>query len=116
MRDVDRGAVVEAGGLVVGVVVERRLEVLGDVDDDRGRQTRDDVAATEQWRAEGAMDVYIFFSSPSLTFHTTYPCSSSIQLSYCSTLHPPEHRRRISKYPPRGRMSMNGMRLMVKRN
>ena len=55
MRDVDRGAVVEAGGRVVGVVVERRLEVLGDVDDDRGRQTRDDVAATEQWRAEGAI-------------------------------------------------------------
>ena len=64
LRDVDRGAVVEAGGLVVGVVVERRLEVLGDVDDDRGRQTRDDVAATEQWKGQYLKDVYIFFSSP----------------------------------------------------
>ena len=66
LRDVDRGAVVEAGGLVVGVVVERRLEVLGDVDDDRGRQTRDDVAATEQWKELYLKDVYKSFSSPFL--------------------------------------------------
>ena len=100
MRDVDRGAVVEAGGLVVGVVVERRLEVLGDVDDDRGRQTRDDVAATEQWKRSYLKDVYNFFSSPSWIFHTTYQqCCSPTRLSYCSTLIPTERRRRLSIRP-----------------
>ena len=46
LGDVDRGAVVEeSGDLSDGIIVERRLEVLGNVDDDRRRQTRDDVAA-----------------------------------------------------------------------
>ena len=45
--DVDRGAVLERGGdLVHRVPLQRRLEQLRDVDDDRGRQAGDDVTAS----------------------------------------------------------------------
>ena len=49
LSDVDSGAVVEeSGDLSDGIIVERRLEVLGNVDDDRRGQARDDVAAMKE--------------------------------------------------------------------